>query len=191
MRYSSDEMEIEDLLTPEQHRQLELYLLHHYQSCAVWTIGSSITTEGRETWSTTIVDLSFEHPFLQTAILAFSALHIVASAPILVRFFSMEAERAAAQRALSRERKWLCPLPPDVVHRMFVARALKQQQLAIQSITPESADAVFMSTLLLNNHAMPIPSVHPPTPKYEPPIHWLRMVRTPSGALTFVSSPLY
>lgn len=177
MSVSYDDREFEDLLTPVQYRQLELSLLHHYQSCAIWTIGSSIAPEGREVWSITAVDLSFEHPFLQTAILAFAALHIVAKAPILVRHFSAQAEREAAQRALQRDVRWICPLPPEIVHRMYLARALKQQQIAIQPVTPQSANAVFMSTLLLNTQAMPLPSSQPQPCRYELPIRWLRMVR--------------
>lgn len=179
LRSFSSDTEIEDLLTPAQHRQLELQLLHHFETCAVWTIGSAITTEGREIWSVTAVEIGLEHPVLQDAILAFAALHIVVRSPETPAFFAAPEESAAAQRALAREIKWTCPLDPEVVNGLYLDRALKQQQLAIRSVTSESAAALFLSTVLLAAQATPCRLADRLPKDYEPPMHWLRMVCGP------------
>lgn len=88
----------------------------------------------------------------------------------------MEAEKEAATRALNRHFELDCPLPAGIVHRAYLDLALRQVQEAIKTVTPDSANALFLASLTLSNQGYPQFSDFFQNNKYEPPVRWLRMV---------------
>jgi hypothetical protein len=173
---STSEPEIEKLLSTDQRRQLELQLLHYFTSSVVWTLGSTHHARGREVWSYTAVELSFKYPALQNAIFAFTALYLLNTTPASRRFFAPLDERQRALRSVNRELEIICPLPLSTIHQMYLDIALRQQRNAVNGLTSESANAVFLSTLLHWYQAAPQFSPEVQGDAYVLPVRWLRMV---------------
>lgn len=174
---TDSEPDLDKLLTSEQRRQLELQLLHYFGSTMVWTLGSSTSLLGRETWAHTAIELSFKYPFLQTSIYAFAALYILQNTPQSRRYFAPVDMQQAAARAIQRKIEVQCPLPMSTVHELYLDLGLRQQREAVGHLDAESVNAVFLSTLLFWYQAAPQVASEMPEGGYAPPLRWLRMVR--------------
>jgi hypothetical protein len=173
------EHNINERLSVDERRQLEFQLLHYFETSIVWTLGSSHNAQGRELWSISAVELSFRYPFLQNAIFAFAALYLLKTTPSSRRFFAPVDEQQTASRAVNRELELLSPLPLSTIHQMYLDIALRQQRDAVDNMTSESANAVYLSTLLHWYQAAPQFSREEQLDGYAPPVRWLRMVSLP------------
>jgi hypothetical protein len=134
------------------------------------------------------VELSFKYPFLQNAIFAFSALYLLRTTPESRRFFAPIDERQTASRAINRELELSCPLPLTTIHELYLDLGLRQQRDAVNSLSSESANALFLSTVLHWYQAAPQILVDSQHREYAPPVQWLRMVGTFLSLLSILIS---
>ncbi|KIW04320.1 uncharacterized protein PV09_04612 [Verruconis gallopava] len=172
-----------DLFTPclvgERRRQLELQLLHYFESHITWTLGSTRSLSHREIWACTAVELSFRYPFLQNAIFAFAALYAAKSTSESRRFFASGDQQSLASKAINHAPEINSSVPIHFVHEIYLDLALRQQRDAVKHVTVETADAVLLSTMLHWYQATSQLSGDKgaANSSYELPTQWLRMAQ--------------
>jgi hypothetical protein len=187
------EVQIEDVLRPDERRLLELQLLHHFVSVVSFTFPLSNLYAARELWTIFAVNLSFQQPVLLNAIFAITTLHLLNGASIASRFFAEDDDQGAIARLMHIQTRLNCQVPPAMLHSMYLSLAIRQQRDAVASQKiddPDITNAIFLSTVLLSYQALGLASQR--TEKihqaYIPPTQWLRMVHGITSAAQMVNA---
>jgi hypothetical protein len=125
------------------------------------------------------VRLGLEHPFLLNAMLALAALHLAsentasnASAQGSSDIQGPQVTAIAGLTGLSHD-----PTDYTEVHKVYLNLAIGQQRDAVANINSGNANAIFMSTILLQYQAFKNSPVLEERSVYSPPLQWLRMAK--------------
>lgn len=167
---------------PNQRRLLELRLLHLFITTVVYTFPSSHTQAGVEVWSVGGVRLAFEHPFLLNAILALAALHVASEPDNGAASASAQGDRTGHPGHLVTSIAGLTSLSYDFadytkVHEVYLNLVIGQQRDAVANINSGNANAIFLSTILLQYQAFRNSPGRQERTVYSPPLQWLRMAK--------------
>ena len=175
--YSNVE-EMENVLEADARRALELRLLHHFMTIVTYTFPACDQQRFRDIWTIDAIRSGFQHPSLLNAILAISALHLLADQRSMTYLYARDADQLAVDRLSKTAFNTDTVQNEDLarVHRLYLNTAIRQQREAISNLTSSNSDAVFMTSLLLSYQALRlIPDQQ--TSMYTPPVHWLRMCK--------------
>lgn len=145
---------------------VELYLIHRYKSSVAPAFPSLDSPALSEVWISASIDMSFEFPYLLNAVFAITSLYlwVTRSDPLT------ESERQ--------------PIPESVrdvdyaqLHRAYLNLSICQQKDALAALTPENADAVGLTAILLSTMATSqlSDSAASGEKTYCPPVQWLTM----------------
>ena len=154
-----------NLPEPKRHA-VELYLVHRFKSSVAVAFPSSHNPELEEILVWTCVDMGFNYPYLLNAIFAITSLYVWITAP-------------APQT--EDETK---PIPESLLgvdygqlHRLYMNRSISQQRDALAALTPDNADAIGLTAVLLATMATCLLSDEPESVEsmYAPPLQWLTM----------------
>ncbi len=173
----SDPGETTNLFEPEERRELELRLLHHFITIVTYTFPACNEQRYRDLWTIDAVRSGFQHAFLFNAILAISALHLLSDIRSMTYFYARDED----QVAVGRVTKTLSITDTDKgrdlarAHRLYLNTAIRQQREAISNLSSSNADAVFMASLLLSYQSLRLIPDQSTSPSYSPPIQWLKM----------------
>jgi hypothetical protein len=170
----TDLEDIEHAFTPNERRLLELRLLHHFTTVVINTFSAEPL---RQVWYLDCVRLSFEHHFLLYAILAISALHIVCDASDGPRTYLDHEGVKSVATAIDMPPISLGNIDHAKAHRIYLNLAVQKQREAISTLSPNNADAVFLTSVLLSYQTLKLLPDSSSANVYLPPTHWLRMSR--------------
>ena len=168
----NDSEDIDQALTPDERRLVELRLLHHYTTVVTATFS---TESFRQVWYLDSVRLGFEHPFLLNAIFAISSLHLVCDAGESPGIFSDDRRAQSIADAINRPKFSLGNIDQAKVHRVYLNLAVRTQRAAISSLNANNADAIFLASVLLSYQALKLLPDSSSSNVYSPPSQWLRM----------------
>ncbi|MCJ1393433.1 hypothetical protein MMC18_006307 [Xylographa bjoerkii] len=175
----SDLGESTNLFGPEERRELELRLLHHFITIVTYTFPACNEQRYRDLWTIDAVRSGFQHTFLFNAMLAISALHLLSDTRSMTYFYARDEDQVAVERLT----KTLFVTDTDKgrdlarVHRLYLNTAIRQQREAISSLSSSNADAVFMASLLLSYQSLRLIPDQSPSHSYSPPTQWLKMCK--------------
>ncbi|MCJ1384754.1 hypothetical protein MMC17_007872 [Xylographa soralifera] len=175
----SDSGEATDFFEPEERRELELRLLHHFITIVTFTFPACHEKRYRDLWTIDAVRSGFQHTFLFNAVLAISALHLLSDTRSMTYFYARDEDQAAVERVT----KTLFIADNDKgrdlarIHRLYLNTAIRQQRVAISNLSSSNADAVFMTSLLLSYQSLRLIPDQSTSPSYSPPIQWLKMCK--------------
>lgn len=167
------------MFDPEERRELELRLLHHFLIIVTYTFPAWNEQRYRDLWTINAVRSGFEHPFLFNAILAISALHLLSDTGVTTYFYARDENQADVERVT----KTLSitdtdnSIDPAKAHRLYLNMAIRQQREAISDLKSSNADAVFMTSLLLSYQSLRLIPGRSTSSAYAPPIQWLKMCK--------------
>lgn len=162
-------------------RLLELRLLHWFITVVVYTFPSSHTQAGIDVWAVDGVRLALDHPFLLNATLSLAALHLASNPENSVSTASSQGSSdtqpprvtaIAGLTGLSHD-----PTDYTEVHKVYLNLAIGQQRDAVANINSRNANAIFMSTILLQYQAFKNTLGREERSVYSPPLQWLRMAK--------------
>ncbi len=175
----SDAGETTDFFEPEERRELELRLLHHFLTIVTYTFPARNEQRYRDLWTIDAVRSGFEHPFLFNAILAISSLHLLSDSRSMTYFYARDENQVAVERVTNTLFLTGTDKSTDLarVHRLYLNMAIRQQREAISNINSSNADAIFMASLLLSHQSLKLVPTQLALASYTPPIHWLKMVK--------------
>jgi hypothetical protein len=124
------------------------------------------------------IQLAFEHPFLLNTILALAALHLTSESDGSQAMFSTRSDDSfflrPTQSATVSDRR-SDSIDYSKVHRIYLHLAVRQQRDAVANINSDNANAIFLSTILLQYHAFR--QGREERSVYSPPLQWLRMAK--------------
>lgn len=142
------------------------------------TFPSSQSPTAQDVWKINAAQLAFEHPFLLNSILALAALHLT-SEPDDARGILLP--RNDDKSFFGPTQSVTVPdsrndfIDYAKVHRIYLHLAIGQQKDAVANINSENANAIFLSTILLQYHAFR--QGREERSVYSPPLQWLRMAK--------------
>jgi hypothetical protein len=93
----SDPGETTNLFEPEERRELELRLLHHFITIVTYTFPACNEQRYRDLWTIDAVRSGFQHAFLFNAILAISALHLLSDIRSMTYFYARDEDQVAVE----------------------------------------------------------------------------------------------
>jgi len=175
----SEPGEITNLIEPEERRELELRLLHHFITIVTYTFPACNEKRYRDLWTIDAVRSGFQHAFLFNAILAISALHLLSDIRSMTCLYARDEDQVTVERVT----KTLSITDTDKVkdiaraHRIYLNTAIRQQREAISNLCSSNADAVFMASLLLSYQSLKLIPDRSNSSSYSPPIQWLKMTK--------------
>ena len=173
----SDPGEITNFFEPEERRDLELRLLHHFITIVTYTFPACNDQRYRDLWTINAVRSGFKHRFLFNAILAISALHLLSDTRSMTYFYARDENQVAVERATKTLSVTDTDNSTDLAraHRLYLNMAIRQQREAISNLSSSNADAVFMTSLLLSYQSLRLIPDQSTSSSYSPPIQWLKM----------------
>ncbi|MCJ1317729.1 hypothetical protein MMC15_003056 [Xylographa vitiligo] len=175
----SDSGDATDLFDPEERRELELRLLHHFITIATYTFPACDDRRYRDLWTIDAVRSGFQHTFLLNAMLAISALHLLFDTRSMTYFYARDEDQVAAARVTKALFVTDTDKARDLAraHRLYLNTAIRQQREAIANLSSSNADAVFMASLLLSYQSLRLIPDQSTSSPYLPPIQWLKMCK--------------
>lgn len=175
----ADPGETADFFEPEERRQLELRLLHHYMIVVTYTFPACNEQRFKDLWTIDAVHSGFKYPFLFNAILAISSLHLLSDTRSRTYFYARDENQAAVERATKTSSIPEIENSTDLAraHRLYLNMAVRQQREVIPNLNSSNADAIFMTSLLLSYQSLKLIPDQSTSSSYSPPVHWLRMCK--------------
>ena len=170
--------DIDQAFDADERRLLELRLLHHFMTVVTYTFPASYEQFFQDMWNVTAVRIAFDQPFLLSAILAIASLHLVSSAGGGHHFYAHDKDVLSVARVVDSTQISLGGIDHAKAHRIFLNQAVRQQREAISTLSPQNADAIFLSSILLSYQALKLLPDSSSATKYTPPIQWLSMSKS-------------
>ncbi len=174
----TDLEDIEHAFNPDERRMLELRLLHHFMTVVTFTFPASYEQLYQDMWNVTAVRIAFDQPFLLSAILAISSLHLVSSDGGGHHFYAHDKDVLSVARVVDSTQISLGGIDHAKAHRIYLNQAIRQQREAISTLSSQNADAIFLSSILLSYQALKLLPDPSTAAKYSPPIQWLSMSKS-------------
>lgn len=173
----SDLEETTNLSEPDERRELELRLLHHFITIVTYTFPACNEQRYRDLWTIDAVRSGFQHAFLFNAILAISALHLLSDIRSMTYLYARDEDQVAVERVTNTRSIADTDKGRDLAsaHRLYLNTAIRQQREAISNLSSSNADAVFMASLLISYQSLRLIPDQSTSLSYSPPIQWLKM----------------
>ncbi|KAI1608954.1 hypothetical protein EDD37DRAFT_133203 [Exophiala viscosa] len=164
---------VDSLIADPLRPQIDLYLLHRFKSSVAASFPSAQSPLLKNMYVWSAVEESFDHPYLMNAIFAITALYLWVHDT-----FQMTSPPTHAATNLPESLK---SVNFARLHRVYLNLAIGQEREALSAISPDNADSLGMTCVLLSVMSICLLSgTHlddEGLAEYTPPIQWLTMAK--------------